>query len=209
MDNEETSDVEFGRDGAEFMISKEIKELDEIRFANLYSKAGYTPVSADLTTSTVAAALDTAILAMNKASVPRTERVFFCTFDVIDLLEKADGFTRNVDYTLPGNVGKVVTAYKGIPLIGVEPGRFYTQVTLLNTATGGFGKTAGTGRDLNFILVHVPSVRGGVIKYAPSDIIPSGTNATSWADTMKLRMYHGLVIMDNKKKGIYVHNKTT
>ena len=117
--------------------------------------------------------------------------------------------TRNVDYTLPGNVGKVVTAYKGIPLIGVEPGRFYTQVTLLNTAAGGFGKTATTGRDLNFILVHVPSAKGGIIKYAPSDIIPAGDNANSWADTMKFRMYHGLVIMDNKKKGIYVHHKTT
>ena len=209
MDNEETSDIAFGRAGAEFMRSNAIPELDATRFANLVAKAGYTPVSADLTNLTVTAALDTAILAMNKASVPRMDRVFFCTWDVIDLLEKADGFTRNVDYTLPGNVGKVVTAYKGIPLIGVEPGRFYTQVTLLNTAAGGFGKTAATGRDLNFILVHVPSAKGGIIKYAPSDIIPAGNNANSWADTMKFRMYHGLVIMDNKKKGIYAHHKTT
>ena len=208
MDNEETADIAFGRASVEFMRSHAVPELDAIRFANLFAKSGYGTVpSADLTASTVAPAMDLAILEMNKASVPRSERVFFCTWDIIDLLEKAEGFTRNVDYTLPGNVGKVVTAYKGIPLIGVEPNRFYSQITLLDTASGGYEKKATTGKDLNFILVHVPSVRGGIIKYNPSDIIPAGTNATSWADTMKFRMYHGLVIMDSKVKAIYAHAK--
>lgn len=210
MDNEETSDIAFGRASVEFMRSNAVPELDAIRFATLFGRSGYGAVpQAVLDATTVTNAMDLAILSMNNASVPRNERVFFSTWGVIDLLEKATGFTRNVDYTLPGNVGKVVTAYKGIPIIGVEPSRFISQVTLKNDANGGFEKTATTGRSLNFILIHVPSVRGGAIKYNPSDIIPAGANANSWGDTMKFRMYHGLVIMDSKVKAIYAHASTT
>ncbi len=206
MDAEETG-VGLGMAGAEFMRSDVIPEIDAIRFQKLVSKNGYGAVpSANLTASTVAPALDTAILAMNNASVPRANRVIFCTWDVIDLLEKADGFTRNVDYTLPGNVGKVVTAYKGVPLIGVEPSRFYTAITLLNTEAGGFEPAVGA-KGLNFILVYVPDVQYGVIKYTTSDIIPDGQNANTWGDVMKFRIYHDLIVLDNKTKAIYAHSK--
>lgn len=209
MDNEETQGIAFGRLGGEFLRTRVIPEMDAYRFSKLAGYAGNT-VEADLTAETVDTAMATAVLALENEEVPDTSRVFFCSPDVVFLLEQLKNFVANVNAEMPGNIGKVVGSYKGIPIVKVPKKRFYTAITLFDGTTQfGYEKTAVTGKDINFILVHAPSVRGGIIKYNPMEVVRSTSNANSFRDTLKFRMYHDYFVWDNKIPGVYVHHKTT
>ena len=209
MDNEETQAVAFGRLGGEFLRTKVIPEIDAIRFSKLASFGG-TTIEADLTDTTVRTAIDDAILKMDDDEVSEEGRAIFVSNEVVNLLEKLDALDKFVNFgETSGNIGRRVLSYKGIPLIKIPRARFYTKIELKDKADGfGYAKDA-TGKDLNFILVHVQAVKGGVIKYNPMGIISADANQTAFQDIMKFRIYHDCFILDNKKKGVYVHHKTT
>lgn len=189
-------------------------EMDAFRFAKLFSKAGNT-VEADLVAGTVLTALNTAIRQMDDDEVPMENRRLYISNEVASLIEAVDGFDKNVNMNATtGNIGFRVTSYKGIPVVRVPRGRFYTAITLNDGTTGGqeaggFVKTAVTGKDLNFILVHLPYARGGVIKHNPVGIIPAMANQSGDRDIFKYRVYHDFFVLDNKVNAIYAHNKTT
>lgn len=214
MDNEETQGVAFGMLASEFIRTKVIPELDAYRFAKLYAKAG-TKVEADLTSATVLTALNTAIAKFDDDEVPMENRQLFVSVETASLIEEVNGFDKSVNANLPtANVGFRVQSYKGIPVMVVPKGRFYTSIKLNDGTTtgeeaGGFVVTPTTGKSLNFILAHTPSVKGGVVKHNPLNIISASVNQTSDQDLFKYRVYHDFFVLDNKTKALYAHNKTT
>lgn len=214
MDTEETQGVAFGKLASEFIRTRVIPEMDAYRFTKLYSKAG-TKVEADLTDSTALAALNTAIAQMDDDEVPIEDRKLYVSVEMSNFIDAAKGFDQNVNANLPtANLGTRILSYKGIPVIQVPKSRFYTSIRLNDGTTsgqeaGGYVVTPTTGKSLNFVLVHMPSVKGGVIKHNPLNIIPASMNQTSDKDLFKYRVYHDFFVLDNKVKTIYAHNKTT
>ena len=213
QDEVETLGVAFGEAGRTFINTKVIPEMDAIRFSKI---SAVTPsgqkVAADLTDLTIVAALNTAILALDEQEVPEEERIIYASNTFVSLLETLSTVTKNIDYSsVYSNLGVRVLSYKGIPIKKVPTGRFYTAITLYDGVTsgqeaGGYIKAVGA-KDINFILAWIPAVKGGVVKHNPMRLFPAGSTAGVDAHQLDYRIYHDMIFLDNKVKGIYTHTK--
>lgn len=210
MDNMETIDTAFGQLAGEFIRTKVVAEIDAYRIAKLASKAGTIATPATLTASTAAAAVDEAIAAMNEAEVPEEDRVLFVTPQVYKFISQSADFIKNLNGAAGTGLDNRFSSYNGIPVSVIPQTRMYTKLTMLTGATGqeagGYTKDGTTGKDINFILVHKPSVLGVTKHIAPRIFTPE-TNQDADAYKFQYRIYHDLFVPDNKTKGIYLHNK--
>ena len=210
MDNMETIDTAFGQLAGEFIRTKVVAEIDAYRIAKLASKAGTIATPATLTASTAAAAVDEAIAAMNEAEVPEEDRVLFVTPQVYKFISQSADFIKNLNGAAGTGLDKRFSSYNGIPVTVIPQTRMYTKLTMLTGATGqeagGYTKDGTTGKDINFILVHKPSVLGVTKHIAPRIFTPE-TNQDADAYKFQYRIYHDLFVPDNKTRGIYLHNK--
>ena len=210
MDNMETIDTAFGQLAGEFIRTKVVAEIDAYRVAKLASKAGTIATPATLTASTAAAAVDEAIAEMNEAEVPEEERVLFVTPQVYKFISQSADFIKNLNGAAGTGLDNRFSSYNGIPVSVIPQTRMYTKLTMLTGATGqeagGYTKDGSTGKDINFILVHKPSVLGVTKHIAPRIFTPE-TNQDADAYKFQYRIYHDLFVPDNKTNGIYLHNK--
>ena len=198
MDDEETINLAFARLGAEFMRTQVAPEGDAFTYATLAGTSGITDlVSGGVTYSSGEEVLDAlvdAMTAMDEAEVPMTERYLKITPTLYRLAQNVKTYV---------NIG-ILDSFAGIT--AVPQTRFYTQVTLIDTNAGAYQKTATTGADLNFMVVHKPAI----IKYdkhTASDIISPAANQTADAYMMKYRKYGIVEVYDNKAKGIVISHK--
>jgi hypothetical protein len=209
VDNMETAGVAFGSLAADFVRINVVPEADAYRFATLYSNAG-TTAEADLTASTVDAAIDTAVETMDEANVPEENRILYVSPGTYKLIKQSDQFTRDLG---PGaNPNRNFGFYDEMKVVKVPQSRFYSQITLQDGTTGGqeaggYIKTATTGRDLNFMIVHPTAVLPIVKINEPRTFEPS-VNQDADAYKFQLRLYHDCFVFDNKVDGIYAHNAT-
>jgi hypothetical protein len=102
----------------------------------------------------------------------------------------------------------VYTLDSGVPVVTVPRSRFYTQITLLTSGAFGYQKTATTGRDLNFILVHEPTVKA-VIALNKIKIFGADVNQSSDSNLYQIRLFHDLIVPENKRDAIYIHHKAS
>jgi hypothetical protein len=208
-DNMETAEVAFGALAADFIQQRVAPEVDAYRFAKLFANKGNTTVSADLAASTVDAAITQAQREMDDKNVPEEGRILYVSAEIYKLIKDSSKYDSMVG---PEGKGRLET-YDGMTLRRVPRTRFYTQITLLDGTTsgqeaGGYTKTASTGRDINFLIVHPTAVLSPVKINAPRVFTPE-VNQDADAYKFQLRLYHDCFIFENKVDGIYAHNKTT
>lgn len=207
-DNEETFGMAFGRLAKAFMETQVTPEVDAYRFAKYASWSGISTVAgADLTSSTVLAAVDTAMATMDDDNVPPEGRILFASYPIKRAIEQA------VDRQLANqsSYDRRLTSLDGVRIIGVPQNRFYTQVTLDAGAAsdaGGYTKTATTGRDINFMVIHPPAVLQAT-KLNKLKIFDPDVNQDMDAWKMQYRLYHDAFVYDNKVAGVYLHKATT
>lgn len=206
MDNEESLGMAFGTLAGEFIRTQVVPEIDAIRFAAWAAGAGQvvgTPATLD--SSSVLPAITVAAQALDDAEVPSEGRLLYVSSSVYGFIKAA--VTRSL-----GNeaaVDRRVLTLDGVPVIPVPQGRFYDSITLDAGATsnaGGFVKTATTGADLNFVLLH-PSAREQAVKLANLKVFSPDENQTSDGWKFQYRLYHDAWVYDNKVNGIYIHKK--
>ena len=212
MDDVETMNQAFGTLAGEFIRTQVAPEVDAYRFATLFGNAT-TTVEANLTASTVDAAIEAGQVSMDEAEVPMEGRVLFVTPTIASLIRQSDNYTRNLNSDAQGGIDNRFEAYNGMRVIVVPQSRFYSAITLYDGVTGGqeaggFIKTAVTGRDLNFMIVH-PTASLGITKTAVPKIVSPEMNQDADAYIFGYRLYHDIFTPDNKTAGIYAHNKTT
>lgn len=200
MDNEESINLAFGQIGAEFMRTMVAPEADAFTYAELAGTSGITDLESSGVTyasgEEVLDALVEAMTAMDEAEVPMTERYLKITPTLYRLAQ-------NVKTYINSGILDSFAAITTVPQT-----RFYTQVTLLDTDAGNYEKTSGTGADINFMIIHKPSI----IKYdkhVASDVISPSANQTADAYMMKYRKYGIVEVYDNKAKGIALSHKAT
>lgn len=206
-DNMETADTGFGSLAADFIEQQVAPETDAYRFATMFANAG-TAVAANLTAATVDAAITAATQAMDDANVPEEGRLLYMSAEVKKLLKDSTKY----DYTAGIN-GKRIATYDDMKVVVVPKTRFYTGITLLDGTTsgqaaGGYIKTATTGKDINFLVVH-PSAVLPIVKINEPRVFTPDINQDADAYKFQLRLYHDLFVFENKVDGIYAHNKTT
>lgn len=213
MNDVETLGVAFGDLGRTFLRTQVIPEVDAIRFSKI---AAATPsahkVAADIADDKAMEVLDTAILTLDEAEIPEENRIIYASNALVAQLEKLSTITKNIDFSsVVTNVGTRVISYKGIPIKKVPSSRFYSEITLKDGKTtgqeaGGYSK-ATTGKEINFILAWIPAIKGAVVKHSLAKIYLAGTVQGNDNHALDYRMYHDMIILDNKAKGIYTHTK--
>ncbi|MBQ2768090.1 MAG: hypothetical protein IJF49_08465 [Clostridia bacterium] len=201
MDDEETIRMAFGTVVSEFIRTRVVPEVDAYTFAKIAGADGILSANADITDSTdVAKLVDEADAALNDAEVPTEGRLLFMAEPAYTGL--ISGTTRTV-LNGEGKVDNGITSYNGKTIIRVPQNRFNTAITMVADGAGGFTPTAG-GYGINFLLMH-PSAVAKVVKHVKPRIFSPDTNQKADAWKFDYRVYHDTFVMENKKKGIYLH----
>lgn len=209
MDDEETLGMAFGTLAGEFIRTQVAPEVDAYRFSKYASWSGITEVGTPTTlaSDTVLAAIDVAHGVLDASEVPAEGRVLYVSDTVYGFIKAA--VSRSLGNE--NNVDRRVTTLDGTPVIMVPQTRFYKGITLDAGAAsnaGGFSKTAVTGRDINFLLLH-PSAVLQAQKLAQLKIFDPDTNQDMDAYKVQYRLYHDAFVYDNKVKGLYSHIKAS
>ena len=181
-----------------------IPEEDADRFAKSASGADATQIISATLASGFASAIQDAEAVLDDAEVPYEGRILFVSPSIYKGL-KGD----IVRYTMNGDpdVNGAVEMYDGMRLIRVPQNRFKTAITLNapTAANGAGGFSAGTGaKDIHFMIVH-PSAVIQIVKHLVPEIYSPQQVYTADAWVINYREYHDTFVLDNKKKGIYVH----
>lgn len=201
MDDEETLGMAFGQVANEFMRVSVVPEVDAYRFSKYASWSGISsPSEAALAdAAAVVAALRVGTNQMDEDEVPMEGRKLFITPTLY-------GYVQDQDTT---KSREVLARFSKIIL--VPQTRFYKGITLNAGATasaGGYTKTASTGRDINFMIVHPTAVlqatKHNNMKYFSPD-----QNQTADAHLLQYRIYHDAFVYENKVDGIYAHIKNS
>lgn len=209
MDNEESLGQAFGTLVGEFIRTQVVPEVDAYRFAKYASWSGISTVAeAALTTAAgVLAAFDAAMTQLDTDDVPEEGRVLFISSALKTLLDGS--ITRSLSNE--PIVDRRVQRLDQVEIVKVPQSRFYTQITQDAGATssaGGYTKTASTGRDINFLLIHPTAVLQAT-KHALPKIFDPDTNQTADAWLFQYRLYHDAFVYDNKVDGVYLHKKNS
>jgi len=206
MDDEETLGMAFGTLAGEFIRTKVVPEVDAYRFSKYASTASINAATpGTLDANGIIKALDDAKLELDKDEVPSEGRLLYISDTCLNLLEsKVSRFLGNENA-----VDKRVTKYSGMEVIMVPQTRFYKGITLDDGATvdaGGYSKTASTGKDINFMIIH-PTAVLQVAKHDSLKVFTPEQNQTTDGWLMQYRLYHDAFVYANKLNGIYLHCK--
>lgn len=207
MDDEESLGMAFGTLAGEFIRTQVAPEVDAYRFAKYASAPGIQIVAApgDLASGTVLDAIDVAAAALDAEEVPMEGRLLYVSNVVYQFIKSAV----NRQLANERAVERRVLTLDGMPVIMVPQTRFYTEITLDAggaSNTGGYTKTAVTGRDINFMLLH-PSARDQATKHANLKIFSPDENQEMDAWKVQYRLYHDAWAYENKAMAIYLHHR--
>jgi len=202
MDDEETAGVAFGKLSSEFIRTKVVPEMDAFRFAAYAGTAGISKVAAGATLadgSAVMAALLVALNKMDEDEVPAENRILFITPTLYNSVLAIDTTKSR----------ELLSMFASI--VKVPQSRFYTSITLQDGTTGGeeaggFIKTAATGKDINFMIIHKPALLQ-YPKHTVNKIITPEANQESDGYLFFYRAYGLADVYENKVAGIYLHHK--
>lgn len=221
LDDDEAAFDLYRQVALQYLRTREIPEIDAIRFAEIYDAAVRDGslgkvVQADLgDTAKPLALFDAAEKTLNENEVPDEGRVLFCTNDFYALLKSSDVIARRLDVGAnSGDIDRRVVLLDGItPVIRVPQSRFMTQIALLDGSStdqkvGGYTAISGTSCDINFIYANKNALHG-VIKRRFSKIVEPAANQSADAYDIFYRVHHDLIVKDNETAGIYIHTKAT
>ncbi len=214
MDNEETLDMAFGTLAGEFVRTKEVPEVDAMTFARIAGTANIQAATpADFgSISNALTAVDAAQKALDEQEVPEEGRLLFVSTDMYYALkDKLTRMIMNRDEIVNRNF-EYLDDTRVIPVPQV---RFNTAIDLLDGVTagqtaGGYSNVPAVGNSykINFMLVH-PSAIIKVMKHRVLRIFSPEVVQEADAWKFNTRLYGGVFVKDNKKKGIYLHRYST
>lgn len=185
-----------------------VPEVDAYRFAAMAGATGVSSATGAITpgTTDVAALIDAAEAQMDDDEVPYEGRILYVSPTCYMALKS------NIERRIinsEDNVNTNVEFYDDMRIIRVPTGRFNTAITLnAPTAHDGVGGYTQTGDPINFMVVH-PSAVMSVIKHRISPVFTPAQNIEADAYRVNFRCYHGLWVIPQLAKGIYVHSDNT
>lgn len=215
MDDEETAGAIIANLLGEFIRTKVVPEVDEVRFDTLIKATdggignlvteniSYDALIGEdgVATKSILAKFNKAFVWLNKHEVPDDDQAIFVSEDVWGLLLADPMLTRffNVeDRKSESNVTFQVQTYMGRPIIHVPDSRFYTDPIL-----GDNGYRAGTdSKKINFIVCSLKSIVP-VVKLDYMKIWSPETQDDFIGYKVNFAIYHDAFIPKNKKVSVY------
>ena len=190
-----------------------IPEIDAARFARLAEVAtansnvesGYTPAAGTIYTKIVDAMYDL-------EEKGYTELVCHISAAALSQLALSTEMSHvlSMENFEAGRVYTKVRFLDDMPLIKTPQNRFYTAIDLLDGVSedetqGGYQK-ASTGKDINFMIVG-RKVPAAIKKHDVKKIVAPSDNQRADAWLIQERVYHDLLVLENKKDGVYMNTK--
>ena len=204
IDDEERELVASMYTMSEFARTKVVPEVDAIRFAKLYAGAvSGNKAAANLTANTI----EDAILA-GEAKVAEEADLDGCllyiTRPVLNLLRKAMPYRLGQGENPNGKF----TEFDDMKVVVVPQARFYSAITLYDGTTsgqeaGGYVKASGA-KNLNFMIVN-PLACAAIQKHQKMRYFSPDENQTADAHKWQYRLFHDLLVADNKASLVYAH----
>ncbi len=221
VDNDEAAFDLYRQVALQYVKTKEIPEIDAIRFMEMFKAANKTDgpgtlVQEDINGSdSVLKLFDRAEAVLNEKEVPEEGRVLFCSHGFYEQLKNDSSLSRRLDVgeAAGGEIDRRVLLLDGCtPVIKVPQGRFVSEITLHDGKSAGqtgghFAPKAGAF-DLNFVYAGRDTLQG-VIKRSVSKIIMPEENQSADAYDVFYRVHHDLIVREYDAAGIYVHAKKT
>jgi hypothetical protein len=215
MDDEERAAVVSANVMAEFERTKVIPEVDALRFAALAAGAGNV-AKADL--STADAALKAVLegeQALEDAGSDLSKCALYLTSAVKGLLRQSQNYRIGQGEDPSGRF----KTFDDMKLVTVPGDRFYDAVDLADGRTsgqteGGYSKhvkgaetgdVAGVG--LNFVIVD-PQAAAAIQRHKSLRYFSPDTYQGKEAHVWQYRLFHDLLVYENKKALIYCHKAT-
>ncbi|HEL1820000.1 TPA: hypothetical protein TXZ07_001184 [Streptococcus suis] len=188
-----------------FITEHATPEMDAYRISKLATAAitnGKFAAEDDINKSNVVDKLKAAILPIRKYGANNI--IIYVSSEVMDALERAEDFTRNITVTQTNDIDTRVTSLDGIKLVEAwDDTRFKTKFDF----SDGFKPTSGT-KSINFLIVAKPAVVAKV-KFNSVYLFAPGQVGQGDGWLYQNRLYHDLFVMEQKKDGIYVSHKTS
>lgn len=212
VDNDESAFNLYRAVATEYVRSKEIPEIDAVRFMRLAQQAE-TVENQDITAANALDAFDAAEMHMTDAEVAPGDFVMYVSAEYYKAMKNDPKIAHRLLTNTTGDVNRSVCLLDGqIPVIRVPKTRFYDTVQLKDGVTagqteGGYSAIAGTSRELNFVLLP-RSAAEAITKRRISKIILPEENQQADAYDIPYRTHHDLIVRHNRKKGIYVSRKS-
>lgn len=210
MDDEERAKVLSANLMNEFTRTKVVPEVDAVRFAKLSQNAGTTK-SESLTAAS--GALDAVLAgeqAVEDAGSNLSSCVLYVTSAVKGLLRKAQEYRLGQGENPNGRF----TTFDDMKVVTVPTARFYSIIDLYDGKTtgetdGGYvkhakgsetGDVAGVG--INFLIVD-PAACAAIAKHEKLRYFAPEVNQDKDAHKWQYRLFHDLLVYENKKSMIY------
>lgn len=191
---------------SEFERLKVIPEVDAVRFATLAANAGET-VAADLSTVDAAyKAVAAGEQAVEDLGADLSQCILYCTSALKGLLR--ENVKQNYRLSQGEDPNGRFSMWDEMKIVTVPSARFQDKITLLDGTTeeqeaGGFS-AAADAKALNFMIVH-PSACAAIQKHQKLRYFAPDVNQSKDAHLWQYRLFHDLLVYENKKGLIYAH----
>lgn len=207
LDDEEREALLSANLMSEFVRTKVVPEVDAIRFARLYEKAGTKKTGAltdsGATTKAVRAAED----ALEDAGADMDNLILYASTATKTALRNE--VPRS--YTASGDPDSRIYRFDDIPIVTVPSARFKTSIELLDGTTsgetaGGY-KAATNAVTMDFVMLDKSAAKA-IQKHQKLRYFAPDENQSKDAHLWQYRLFHDLLVMDNKKDLIYAYTAT-
>lgn len=220
ISNEETAGVIMGNLVQDFVEYKVIPEVDACRFSviagsaskslgnllyqTVKAEAGQEGEDGDINENTILSDFFRMRSWMITNEVPMEDMIWYMTPDVYAILvnsEKLVKFITQGDFRSDNGITFKVDKFNGIPIIEVEPSRFFTDILLTNN---GF-QAQNSSRAINYMLVAKKAIVP-IRKLEVNEIYNEREAGIAGyhGKMMNYLIYHGVVIPRNKLTAVVV-----
>jgi len=215
LDDEERELLVSANVMGEFARTKVVPEVDAIRFARLAENAGNTVSAALATPAAVEGAVQLAEEALQDAGEELSGCLLYMTSHMKTLLRQAQPYRMGQGESPNGNFD----TYDDMRIKVVPSARFYSAIDLFDgTSTGeeagGYRKHVSTGQSdsagvgINFMALSSKAC-AAITKHEKLRYFSPDENQDDEAHKWQYRLFHDLIVYENRKDLIYSHLATS
>lgn len=207
LDDEERELLVSANVMGEFARTKVVPEVDAIRFARLTANAGNKESAALTTPEAVEKAILEAEEALQDAGKELSGCILYLTSRMKTLLRQAQPYRIGQGESPNGNFD----TFDDMRIRVVPSARFYSAIDLLDGKSegeeaGGY-KKSGDGVGINFLVLS-PDACAAITKHEKLRYFAPDVNQDDECHKWQYRLFHDLLVYENRKALIYAHLAT-
>lgn len=203
VSDEETAGLVIGNLLTEFIRTKVVPEIDEVRFSKIASYCSETLgnyIEEDISANQIISKFNAAYEWLSENEVPQEDQVIYVSPAVMALIRNTTELFKRLtqEDVRDGDITTTITKYEGREIVEVPSSRFFTDVAV----NIGFAPTANS-KVINFLICSKKAVIP-VVKVEKSKVWTPDAVQNFDGYKVNFRLFHDLIIPKNKIVAAYV-----